>query len=221
MARKPRYTALIADLVASRKFQGTRRQRLQDEVSTLLKDLNRAYRQKIVSKFVITAGDEFQGLLGDPTCIPDIIWDVEMRLDTVSTRVGIGYGALDTQLNEFASGMDGPVWHKAREALTESEKSHGLGGVFRGFGEKEDDILNALSKLLRSLRARLSAKQRLVLDLLRKSPNQAAVAVELGITPQAVSKQARSAGWDAYKHGEAAWRVLLEAFQADAPRRRP
>jgi predicted transcriptional regulator len=64
----------------------------------------------------------------------------------------------------------------------------------------------------------LKPQQRKVIELLRQSLTQAAIANELSITRQAVSLYARAAGWQAYREGEEGWRALLAQFSfGDSP----
>jgi len=205
--------ALIADVVHSRRFTGSRRARLQESLSRTLGKLNRTYSAAVLSKFIITTGDEFQGLLHNPVILPDLIWDLEQGLrDQADLRLGVGHGTLETAIKEYAVGMDGPVWHRAREAVVLSKSSRAYGGVFAGFGAPEDDILNGLARLLRHVRERLSDRQLLVLDLLRRGFNQKRIAERLNITKQAVSKQAKAAGWEPYQVGEVAFRAVLTRY---------
>jgi hypothetical protein len=208
----PRSIALIADIVASRHFVGGERQTLQERLSALISVQNRKRRHALLSRFVITAGDEFQALFKDPTVLPDVVWDLEEGLAPVDVRLGLGCGTIETALTRDAVGMDGPVWHLAREALDLSKAKRLHGGVFRGFGNPDDAILGGLARLLRNVRERLSPKQRAVLTLLRREEKQLAVAGLLHVTKQVVSKQAKAAGWDAYREGEDAWRSALRRF---------
>jgi len=161
---------------------------------------------------VVTAGDEFQGLLRDGRVIPDILWDLDSGINGIPVRVGLGCGTLETALKEWAVGMDGPVWHRARAAIEKAKLGRRMGGVFYGFGQRYDAVLNGLARLMRDLRSRLSSKQLQTVRALRDGDSQVALAEHLGITKQAVSKRARSAGWDAYREGEDSFRLVLSEF---------
>lgn len=214
--------AIIADIVQSRNIHGSERRSLQRRLNEVLRQINTRHAKAILSKFVITTGDEFQGLLANATAIPDIVWTLEQELPTVEIRIGVGCGGLDTPLAEYAVGMDGPVWHRARSAVVEAESSRRLGGVFEGFGDPDQAILNGLARLMRHLREQLTRKQREILHALRENPLQTALAENRGISKQAVSKQAKSAGWDAFREGEAAWGAALDGFNFSSlwPKRR-
>lgn len=207
--RNRRCIGLIGDLVQSKRYRGAARAHLQKRLEAVLAELNRAYSDAVLSKFIITAGDEFQGLLTRGQGIPDLVWDLEEQLPGVQIRLGVGCGHLETELTEFAVGMDGPVWHGARAAIEEAETSQLLGGVFRGFGERSDVVLGGLARVLGHLRTRLSPKQRRVVSLLRRGLAQREIAGKLRITEQAVSQHVRAAAWRVYREGEDAWRAAL------------
>lgn len=208
-------TAVIGDLVSSRTFRGAQRNRLQAGLQQLLMGINARWREAILARFVITTGDEFQGLLSQPACLPDLIWFIEDGLRNVEIRVGIGFGTLETELAEYAIGMDGSVWHAARGAVTDAKKRNRLGGVFRGFGERDDSILNGLGRFLFEFRRRMTPKQRQIVEMIRETDpdmTQTQVAERLDITKQAVSKHLRSAAWGAYQEGEDALYSALAPF---------
>ena len=86
--------ALIADMVRSRELSRVQRPRVQERFKDFVGYLNRAYSRNILSRFVITLGDEFQGLLSSASPIPDLMWDIEHRFSARNLRVGIGLGVL-------------------------------------------------------------------------------------------------------------------------------
>ncbi len=65
--------ALIADMVRSRELPRIQRPRVQEKFKDFVGYLNRTYSRNILSRFVITLGDEFQGLLSSATPIPDLM----------------------------------------------------------------------------------------------------------------------------------------------------
>jgi hypothetical protein len=175
--------------------------------------LNQTFARNLKAKFTITLGDEFEGLLsvkGAQDAIPDLIWTIEETFEDVDFRIGIGLGAIDTDLPEYASSVDGPAFHKGREAINFAAKKHQMGGVFRGYGDSHDQILNGLARVLHRHRHSWSAQQRRVASLLRTGLNQTDAAFAMGLSKQAISAYAGVADWEAYKEGENAWRKALE-----------
>jgi len=200
-------------MVGSRNVPRSQRRVLQKQFSGVITNLNRDYRKTIASKFVITLGDEFQGLLTSATTVSDLIWHLEQDLPQREFRVGIGLGRLDTPLQNYAINIDGPALHTARAAIEHAKKVKALGGVFRGFGEL-DEILSGVACLLWFQRSRWTQPQRNIANLLRKGMSQTEVAEELGITKQVVSRQVLASGCYPYIAGDKAWRMILEK-QAD------
>lgn len=207
-----RCIAIIGDIVESRQIKGSRREELQSRFRTVMERLNRDLHHHKLADFVITTGDEFQGLLSAAGSLPEIVWTTERILHPQQVRLAIGHGTLETALSPTAISMDGPVWHRAREGL-EAAKDHArLGGVFRGFGNDEDEILSGVATLLEALRRRFTDRQREVVRWLREAHTHEEVARELGISRQAVTKHSAAADWEAYQTGENAWRRMLARY---------
>lgn len=204
-----RYIAVIADMVGSRDLASAQRRLLQKRFARLIATLNREYRKAVAASFVITLGDEFQGLLNSAGLIPDLIWRLEQDFPQRELRVGVGFGSLDTQLQKVALNIDGPALHAAREAVEQARSTKALGGVFRGFGDL-DDVLNGMARLLRFHRSRWTDPQRKIATLLRQGMSQQEAAKKLGITKQVVSRQARASGCSPYIAAENAWRMILQ-----------
>lgn len=209
--RTQRYIAVIADMVKSRELPSSQRRVVQRHFQELTSKLNTAYHNEIVSKFAITLGDEFQGLLRTSVPIPDMIWQMEENFPDRELRVGIGLGSLDTPLQAFAINIDGPVLHAAREAIEAAKKNDILGGVFKGFGAL-DEVLTGIARLLRFHRSDWTVSQRKIANLLRKGMAQSEVAEQLGVKRQVISKQVAAAGWVPYTSAERAWRIILQDY---------
>jgi hypothetical protein len=205
----PRYIAVIADMVSSRSLPRSERRVLQRKFAQLVAKFNLEYRKAIVSEFVITLGDEFQGLLTSAAVIPDLIWRLEQDLPQREFRLGIGVGTLDIPLQKSAINVDGPALHIARDAIEYAKKARALGGVFRGFGDL-DDILDGIAILLWFQRSRWTQSQRNIVNLLRNGMSQTEAAEKLGIKKQVVSRQALASGCFPYIAADNAWRIILQ-----------
>jgi hypothetical protein len=64
-------------MVSSRTLSASGRARVQEQFTELIKGLNRLYKDALQAKFVITLGDEFQGLLRNPQIVPELVWTLE------------------------------------------------------------------------------------------------------------------------------------------------
>jgi hypothetical protein len=207
--RKPALIAVIGDMVHSRELSPMDRASAQRDFSQLISLLNRRYRRYIAARFVITLGDEFQGLLSNPEIIPDLVWLIETEYHQRDLRLGFGMGTLHTPLRPVALNIDGPVLHNARAAITYARSRRLLGGVFEGFGAY-DPILTGFAQILRHARHRMTARQRTVVNLMRAGRTQLKAGKELRISKQAVSGHSIAAGWEAYRHAEVGWKAALE-----------
>lgn len=203
------YVTVIGDVVKSRQLPSFARRDLQRRIERTLGSLNDRFASAIAAKFLITIGDEFQGLLHEPAVLPMLIRSLEMGLLGIDVRLGIGSGVIETDLQDYAIGMDGPAWHAARKALEQAETGRRLGGVFLGFGERDDRTLNGIARVLYHSRTRMTAKQRQLLEVFLANSTQQEVAAKAGVTKQVISKQARAAGWEAYREAEGAWSWIL------------
>lgn len=209
--RKLPVVAVIADMVGSRELSASQRPLVQVRFQRFIDDLNRTFVDAIVSKFVITLGDEFQGLLWRASVIPDVLWDIEEKFSDRELRVGFGFGVIHTAMPEQAINVDGPALHDARSAITIAKKERSLGGVFEGFNDL-DDVLNGLARLLWFHRSRLTTAQMDTLRILRRKRRQIEVAEELKIPRQQVHKRVVAAGLREYVEAEDAMRKLLKKY---------
>jgi hypothetical protein len=203
--------ALIADMLKSRELTRSQRPGVQQRFQELVVFLNEKYHRHILAKFVITLGDEFQGLLRSATPIPDLLWDIDCRFSDRRLRVGLGFGLLDTPLQKEAVNIDGPALHFARAAIEIAAEKRSYGGVFLGFADM-DSVLNGIARILSFHRSRLTAQQLEIAELLRQGRTQSEAARELQIFQQVVSKQVLAFGWWPYTEAESAWRILFERY---------
>ena len=216
---RPRATAFIGDVSSSRDLGSEERGELQRQLEALLDRVNRELDEAILADFTITVGDEFQGLLVRPGALPELVWRLRDRLPDVRFWTGVGFGTLDTELEDRAIGMDGPAFHRAREAL-EAAHDEGLhGGVFSGFGE-DDGVLGGLARLLEWQREGFTDAQREAVRRVRGGETQTEAAREIGVSRQAVSKRLAAAGWRAYRDGEESLRTLLSRYDTSEEWRR-
>lgn len=202
-------------MVGSRDVNAHDRADVQRRFTSFVEALNQKFKPHLKARFIITLGDEFQGLLNDPNVIADLIWTFEADFKDRELRSGFGFGTITTDVPPYAINLDGPALHNARASIDLAKKDNWMGGVFTGFGDPGDIVLNGLARLLRFQRQRIKPQQRRVLSLLRQGNTQAAIAHSLHITPQAVSAYQNRAGWDAYRQGEAALLATLEPLRAE------
>ena len=118
------YYAIIGDIKRSKKIEN--RCEIQEKLKKILDNVNSIYNNDISAKFLITLGDEFQGLLEMTASILEIIKYIQREIYPIKLRFGVGIGNVSTLINhEAAIGADGPAFYAAREMiefLREQEK---------------------------------------------------------------------------------------------------
>ena len=118
------YYAIIGDIKRSKKIEN--RCEIQEKLKKILDNVNSIYNNDISAKFLITLGDEFQGLLEMTAPILEIIKYIQREIYPIKLRFGVGIGNVSTLINhEAAIGADGPAFYAAREMiefLREQEK---------------------------------------------------------------------------------------------------
>jgi hypothetical protein len=203
------YVVVIADLKGSRTMGVEERRGAQRVLRRMVGHLNTEYRPSLAARFAITTGDELQGLLKTTKRLPSLLWDLVARTSPLRLQVGIGHGSLTLPLRPVAIDVDGPAFHRAREAIEQARTTLGW-EVFRGFGTSEtDDILTGLAAAMFAVRDRMSERQWQVAAAIHDGMTGTEAAKRLGITPQAVSLYRRHGYYEAYQEAEHALATLL------------
>ncbi len=202
------YVAVIGDLIASRALAD--RAGAQERVIEALATANERWADALAARFVVTLGDEFQGLLIRPDPLVDVVSTVERALGGLRVRYGVGSGELRTPLRDEAIGMDGPCFHRAREAV-ERGKHDDRWITVAGFGDERDALLNGVLRLMGSVRGSWTAVQAETVFAAREAAEQKEVARGRGVSEATVSKALKAAHYDAYIEGERTVARLLAA----------
>lgn len=197
------YVALIGDAKASRRLSGAVRTRLQHDLKISLTVVNRRWRRALAARFAVTLGDQFQGLLTAAEPVWGISHWLRAELPQVDWVIAAGRGPIHTPLARAAPEVDGPCFHRAREAL-ESAKRRRLVLAFGGFGSGVDGLAEYYSALYWGW----TPRQRRAASLLRVAP-PAEVATRLGVGRSAVSHLAGRMGWRLVAAGDAAFQQRL------------
>lgn len=190
------YTVIIGDIIDSKKI--TDRKQLQTQFKEVLDEINQHYAEDIASKFTITLGDEFQGLLKNRNNILKIITAIEIALAPNRLRFGIGIGDLSTAINfESSSQIDGPAYHRARAMideleLSERQYSKRQANILIASQDKNkeiDQLLNSILSVCTALKSKWTARQWEVIETyLKNDENQYRTAEKLGIGQSSVNK---------------------------------
>ena len=106
------YYALIGDIIESRRLANRAQQ--QEALSQVLDNLNDRYQAHLASRFSLTLGDEFQGLVKVGAPIFQMIDELRLALPELNLRFGLGLGEILTSINPALSlGADGPAYWRA------------------------------------------------------------------------------------------------------------
>ena len=184
------YLAVIGVVRPSRAVKD--RAQLQKRIEKGLAAANRESGSAVAAEFVVTLGDEFQGLLADPAAAMRTLVRLESAMPGIDIRYALGWGTLATPLKDIALGMDGPCFHAAREALTRG-KRHDRWVTVAGWGPERDEILNGIFALMGAVRAGWTPTQADTVALMRRSATQIEAAAARNVSTSTVNKALRGA----------------------------
>ena len=214
------YLALIADVIDSKMVQ--ERFDLQKQLEKTLQTMNELFGEFIASNFILTLGDEFQGLLTVDAPVFQIIDTLRSELTPTQLRFGIGLGEIVTDIDPLQSiGADGPAYWNARAAinLVHQKNDYGNTQIYFSCGkEKQDFFVNALIASGEAIRSGWRGSQEeILLDLLKRcvySENfsQQDLAQSLEINPSALSKRLKSSSIRVYFRGRAAALASIQSL---------
>lgn len=200
------YIAIIADVVSSRQIKD--RNAFQTKLNEVLETINRDYAEDIASKFTITLGDEFQGLLKKPDRLLRIVTEIKWALTPVKARFGIGFGEIQTAINPEASiGADGPAYHLARQMIQEIRATetgkHAMNCNLMLAWQGGSPVLTAINgglRLMAFLESDWTEKQRAnVMDSYLGGLNQSQIADKRQLNQSTVQRSLVGAGYYEYE----------------------
>jgi hypothetical protein len=106
--------------------------------------------------------------------------------------------------------MDGPTWHRAKEAIELATESKRSVAIYRGFGEASDQSLNAMSCSLEFQRRALTAFQVELFSHALKGLSQSEIATLTGKKRQQVNRTWINSGVDVWLNTIAAMKNILK-----------
>lgn len=211
------YIAIIGDIKNSKELEN--RRDTQIKLNSVLNNINAKYKSVISAKFMITLGDEFQGLLCRGDGALDIIEEIQRAMYPVKIRFGIGVGQITTEINaEMAIGADGPGYYKAREAI-EMLKNSEYRNKTQAANiriEVEDDensiavMLNTIFSLMAVIQDNWSRRQReIVWAYEQYGGSQLECAERLNISQSSVQRSLINSNYYAYKDAKETLNTVL------------
>lgn len=203
------YLAVIGDIKDSRHLVD--RKEVQIRLKKILDEINDIYEEDISSRFLITLGDEFQGLLNRGDNVIQIISVIEQKMYPVKLRFGVGIGKITTDIiAEAAIGADGPGYYEARNAIeylkeNEKRKKRAESNIRVGIAESDclqTLMLNTILSLMSVIKESWSERQReIIYDILEHGDGQSDVARRLGVSQPTVQKSLAAGNYYSYKEG--------------------
>lgn len=211
------YIAIIGDMIDSKSMAD--RAKFQEVLKSCLEKINDKHRESIASKFSITLGDEFQGLLLPNAPVFQILDEIKQEMSGINLRFGVGLGQIVTDINpEISLGADGPAYWKAREAIQYIHQRNDYGNTqvaLRMPDKGKEEVINSLLAASEAIRANWRDSQKELLQTLLKLNiydeqfEQQVLAKELGINPSALSKRLKSSGIRVYLRARKSAQSLL------------
>ncbi|MFA6841147.1 MAG: SatD family protein [Sphaerochaetaceae bacterium] len=203
-----RYIAVIGDIVGSRQIGRQERFEVQERLRRVLAEVTKTYADAVVSPFMITLGDEFQGLLDGGRHLMRVLFRIQSELYPVQIRFGIGAGTMATKIDTTSAlGSDGPAYHRARTALSKlKDKDHRIKRTAERTALEDPDfpmqteLVNTVLMMMGEIESRWSERNiRYVAASLGTGRTQSDVAAVFGVGQSTVQKGLVAARYYAYE----------------------
>jgi hypothetical protein len=161
-----------------------------DRVAEVLELLNGTV--PTILGFERTAGDEFQGVLGEPDDVVDVVLQLVRQ---GGWSIGVGAGAVQTPLPRSTRAGTGQAFLSARRAV-EAAKQRPTRLAVRGAVPPDAGDAQAVLSALAVVVERRSEPAWEAIALVDGGRTQAEAAAELGISRQAVGQRLAAGLWD-------------------------
>ncbi|MEO8528461.1 MAG: DNA-binding protein [Pseudolysinimonas sp.] len=185
-----------------------------DRVENAIREIEKGFGSALVGRPERTAGDEFQVA----TRAGEAALEIALLLVRAGDwSVGFGIGEVRSPLGDSVRAMTGTAFVNARDAVTAAKKRPARFALVADRGLDSVQALDPLIRLLLALRERRTAEGWELFDLTEaeQALTQAQIAKRLGISPQAASQRALTAG---VKLDREARDVLSDALRAEGER---
>lgn len=151
----PDFTVIVADIKASRKMRADERYEGQLFLKSAIIQVNETYASAIEAPFMITKGDEIQGVLCRLADVNRIMLKLERLIFPLTVRFGLGFGPIQKMGSSIPIEMDGPAFHRASQALDVAKKKKLA--VYVNTGNRDfDTSVNTIYQLVYAIKRRWS-----------------------------------------------------------------
>jgi len=212
------YVAVIGDIVNSKNIND--RREVQNQLKEILNQINMKYSDSISACFMITLGDEFQGLIHRKASVMNIINEIELYMHPIQIRFGIGIGEVTTDIHLYKSNeIDGPAYHRARKMIVElKEKSMKNEEIYSTImidsgieNITKDRLMNTIFSLSSILKSKWTTRQVEMISCYRKNgENQYKTAEVLNIGQPTVSKMLKTTHYYSVKSANKTIECIME-----------
>jgi hypothetical protein len=144
---------IIADVRGSKKMANDERYEGQLFLKSAIIQINENFSKSIEAPFMITRGDEFQGVTKDLASGLEIMLEFERLLFPLKLRYGIGKGEIQKMGSSIPIEMDGPAFHRANDAVNRAKKKK-LFLLCNSGDEANDILINNIFLLMNSIKSR-------------------------------------------------------------------
>jgi SatD family (SatD) len=181
---------LIADVIGS-----SGRKDLRPVLAKRLEAATRAHLKRYIRlPYAVTAGDEFQSIVAEKANIPELIFDLRVRMRPLELRIGIGFGEIPERIQQPVNRMGGEAFQRARRALEgikEGSAKFEVLTAFQSGDELFDSTANVIYALQDTLLLKITNKQWDTIGIFRAKRRVGAVARILKLNASTVSRNLR------------------------------
>lgn len=204
--KKP-YIAVIGDIVDSKKIEN--RKEVQRKLKEILEEINIEFASSIYSRFMITLGDEFQGLLASGKDLIKIVKRLEFKMYPTNIRFGVGIGDIVTDIDrDVPLGADGPAYYSARRMINEIKQNEkkrmkGQTNIMITIDNIEylEELINSNLELCTVIKKNWTKRQReIIIDYWQHEDGQSNAAKRLGVTQSTIQRGLSLGNYYTYKH---------------------
>jgi hypothetical protein len=144
---------IIGDVRGSRKMAQDVRYEGQLYLKSAIIQINEKKAEIIEAPFMITRGDEFQGVIRDLLSAFQIMLEFERLLFPLQVRYGIGRGSIQRMGSKIPVEMDGPAFHRASEALNYLKRKKQI-FCCKTENETSDLLMNTIFNLMSAIKGK-------------------------------------------------------------------
>lgn len=185
MEQETIYTVIIGDISRSKELTGQSRYQTQLFLKSAIVQINEQYREFLQAPMTITKGDEFQGLVSNPSRGYEIIQALERMVFPIRIRYGLGMGIIYRMGGVLPIEMDGPAFHKANQALELAKKKKIDIWLVSG-NEVIDNLVNTVFMLITAIKSRWNERHYKLFWSYQDLGTYREVAAQENVTPQAI-----------------------------------